>query len=132
VLSPDGRHLATADDGGVARVWTLDIDELIISPGRVGLAKGVCQASDLHEALHGWGRVVNVYGTIRLGHPDALGEDHSETAAIHEPHSRHVEEDVALRAEPGQGGLQREHRVGVDFAADDDHSDAIRVSDLDT
>ena len=47
-------------------------------------------------------------------------------------HAGHVEEDVALRAELGQGGLQREHRVGVDFAGDDDHSDAIRVSDLDT
>ena len=35
-------------------------------------------------------------------------------------------------AEVRQGGLQREHRAGVDFAGDDDHSDAIRVSHLDT
>ena len=72
-----------------------------ISSGRVGLAKDVCQSTELHEALYGRGCEVNVYRTTGFGHLDALGEDHSETSAIHERYAGHVEEDVALQAELG-------------------------------
>ena len=75
---------------------------MTISLERVGFAEDVCQSTDLHDALHGWGRVVNVNGTTRF-HEDYEDAPASEMFAAAGRIVRSVDVPVTVDAEAGYG-----------------------------
>jgi hypothetical protein len=51
-FSPDGRRLASTEDGGIVRVWAIDLEDLVrIAEERVtrGLSEAECAAYHFEE-----------------------------------------------------------------------------------